>query len=90
LHFYLCAKALRSCRFWGYYWHAWNAFYDPGYYRTTKTYKVETNAYSTKRDQLIWSSLTTSANPVNVEKLMDDCANVVFKEMKKQGFITGV
>jgi len=77
-------------RFWGYYWNAWNAFYDPGYYRTTKTYTVETNVYSLKRDQLIWSSTTSSVDPANVQKLMNASANVVFKEMKKQGFLQGV
>jgi hypothetical protein len=77
-------------RFWGYYWNAWNAFYDPGYYKTTKTYTVETNVYSLKRDKLIWSSTTTSVDPSNVDKLMDATAQVVYKEMKKQGFISGV
>jgi hypothetical protein len=78
-------------RFWGYYWHAWNAFYDPGYYRTTKTYTVETNVYSLKRDnKLIWSGTTTTVNPSNVSRLMDASANAVYKEMKKEGFITGV
>ncbi|HEY0271874.1 MAG TPA: hypothetical protein VGC22_01760 [Chitinophaga sp.] len=77
-------------RFWGYYWNAWNAYYSPGYYQTTKTYKVETNVYSLKRDKLIWSGLTTSTDPANLDKLMRASATTVFKEMKKQGFITGI
>ncbi|HEY8920038.1 MAG TPA: hypothetical protein VIM87_26550 [Chitinophaga sp.] len=77
-------------RFWGYYWNAWNAYYNPGYYRTTKTYTVETNVYSLIRDKLIWSSTTKSVDPSNLDKLMDASAKVVFDEMKKQGFITGV
>jgi hypothetical protein len=77
-------------RFWGYYWNAWSAYYNPGYYRTTKKYSVETNVYSLKRDKLVWSSTTTSVDPANLDKLMDASAQVVYKEMKKQGFISGV
>ena len=77
-------------RFWGYYWNAWNAFYDPGYYRTTRTYTVETNVYSLKRDKLIWSGTTTSVDPSGLDKLMKASVNAVYKEMKKQGFITGI
>jgi hypothetical protein len=77
-------------RFWGYYWNAWNAFYDPGYYKTTKTYTVETNVYSLKQDKLIWSGITSTVDPSGVDKLMKASANAVYKEMKKQGFITGI
>lgn len=76
--------------YWRYYWRAWNSFYDPGYYRTTKTYTVETNVYSLKSDKLVWSGLTTSVDPANVDKLMNASAKAVYKEMKKQGFLTGV
>jgi len=77
-------------RFWGYYWNAWNAYYDPGYYRTTKKYTVETNVYSLKRDKLIWSGITTSVDPADVDKLMNAAAATVYKEMQKEGFITGI
>ncbi|RFM32291.1 DUF4136 domain-containing protein [Chitinophaga silvisoli] len=77
-------------RFWGYYWNAWNAFYDPGYYKTTRTYRVETNVYSLKRDKLIWSGITSTVDPSGVDKLMKSSSKAVYKEMKKQGFITGV
>lgn len=77
-------------RFWGYYWNAWNAFYDPGYYKTTRTYRVETNVYSLKRDKLIWSGVTSTVDPSGVNKLMQSASNTVYKEMKKEGFITGI
>lgn len=77
-------------RFWRYYWNAWSAYYDPGYYRTTKTYTVETNVYSLKSDKLIWSGLTTTVDPSNVDKLMNASAKAVYNEMKKQNFITGI
>lgn len=77
-------------RFWGYYWNAWNAFYDPGYYKTTRTYRVETNVYSLKRDKLIWSGVTSTVDPSGVNKLMMAASKTVYKEMEKEGFITGI
>jgi hypothetical protein len=74
-------------RFWGYYWNYSNAFYDQGHYQTTKTYTVETNVYSFRQDKLVWSGITTSVDPSDLNKLMDATAETVFKEMKKQGFI---
>ena len=75
-------------RFWRYYWSSWNSFYQPGYYETTKTYTVVTNVYSFTRDKLIWSGVTSSVNPENVDKLMNAVAKEVFKKMKEEGFVT--
>ncbi len=74
-------------RFWPYYWNTRRNFYQPGYYETTKKYTVETNVYSLLRDKLVWSGLTSSADPGNVEKLMQAVAKEVYKKMKKEGFI---
>lgn len=74
-------------RFWGYYWRSWNSFYEPGYYETTKNFTVETNVYSLTRDKLVWSGISRSSDPENVQKLMDAVAGEVFKKMKKEGFV---
>ncbi|WP_301922685.1 hypothetical protein [Ferruginibacter sp.] len=74
-------------RFWPYYWNIRNSFYQPGYYETTKKYTVETNVYSLLRDKLIWSGITSSSDPKNVEKLMHSVAKEVYKKMKKEGFV---
>ena len=77
-------------RFWGYYWNYYNNFYNQGHYETTKKFTIETNVYSLKRDKLIWSGITSSVDPANVGKLMNATAGRVFKEMKKEGFVTGI
>jgi len=74
--------------FWPYYWNSFNTFYTPGHYSTTKVYSVETSVFSFPKDKLVYSALTTSSNPENVEKLMEDVSKVVFKEMVKEGFVT--
>lgn len=74
-------------KFWGYYRNSWNNFYRPGYYESTKKYTVETNVYSLLRDKLVWSGLTSTVDPGNVEKLIQSTAGAVFARMKKEKFI---
>ena len=75
-------------RFWPYYWNSWPYYYQPGYYETTKTFTVETNVYTFPNDKLIWSGITTSVDPKNVDKLMQASAKAVYKKMTEEGFIT--
>jgi hypothetical protein len=77
-------------KFWGYYWNAWSAYYDPEYYKTTKRYNVETNVYSLRRDKLIWSGVTSSVDASNVNQLIEVAAMTVYKQMQREGFITGI
>ncbi|MFT3822350.1 MAG: hypothetical protein QM731_00470 [Chitinophagaceae bacterium] len=74
-------------RFWPYYWNAYPYYFQPGYYESTKTFTVETNVYSFNSDKLVWSGITTSVDPQNVDKLMDATAKVVYKKMKEEKFI---
>lgn len=74
-------------RFWPYFWTSWGAYSNPGYFSTTKTFTIETNVYSFVKDKLIWSSLTSSVDPQNAEKLMDAVSKEVYRKMKKEGFV---
>ena len=76
--------------FYGYYYNSFNRFYDPGYYQTTKTYLVETNIYSLKQDKLIFSAVTSTANPENLDKLTNAVTKSVYQKIKSEGFITGL
>lgn len=70
-----------------YYYRNWPFYSNPSYYFTTKTYTVETNVYSIKEDKIIWTALTETTNPNGVDKMMNDIASVVYKRMKKEGFV---
>jgi len=74
--------------FSGYYYRSWSYFSYPGYYSTTKTYTVETNVYSIKEDRIIWSGLTETTDPEGVDKMTAEITKVVFRKMKKEGFIS--
>lgn len=72
---------------WGYYRYAWPMYYDPGYYTTDKTYYVEVNVYSTRKEGLIWSGITSTMNPTSRSDLFGSVINAVSKRMKKEGFL---
>ena len=74
--------------FSGYYFRSWSYYRNPDRYITTKTYTVETNVYSLKEDKIIWSGLTETTNPEGVQKMTEEVADVVFKNMVKEGFIS--
>jgi len=74
--------------FSGYYHRSYNYYNNPGYYSITKLYVVEVNVYSIKEDKIIWSGLTETTDPDGVKTMTEEIAEVVFKKMKKEGFIT--
>jgi hypothetical protein len=61
--------------------------YDPGYTRIDTYVRVETNVYSVADDKLLWASASRTTNPSSVRDLVDDTAEAVAKEMKKQGLL---
>jgi hypothetical protein len=71
----------------GYYRIAWPAFYSPGYYTTDKTYNVEVNVYSSKRNKLIWSATTSTMNPNGNEELFAKVIKTIKDKMDKEGFL---
>lgn len=74
--------------FGGYYRRSWQYYSTPGQYNTTKTFNVETNVYSLKENKIVWSALTESVNPDGVEQMTAEIADVVYKKMLKEGFVS--
>lgn len=74
--------------FSGYLYRSWNYYSTPGYYSTTKTYTIETNVYSIQSDKIIWTALTKTTDPTGVEKMTSEIADIIYKKMLKEGFIT--
>lgn len=73
--------------FGSYYGSAYGGYNDPGYYKENKIYSVETNLYSLKENKLIWSGVTNTVNPSDLDKMIAQIGKVVTEEMKKQGFL---
>lgn len=64
-------------------------YYDPGYYKETTYYMVETNVFSLKANKLIWTGTTKSSETSSQDLglLVDSIIATVMTEMKKDGFI---
>ena len=71
--------------YWGYHSMYYGAYYDPGYYREDVTYVVECILYSFDKNQLLWTGLTSTVNPSNREKSVDDIVQAVFEQMQRDG-----
>lgn len=73
--------------FYPYYDGSAMVFNDPEYMSKHDVYAVESNFYSLKTNKLIWSSITTSIDPKNVDKMVASIGKLISSEMKKQGFL---
>jgi hypothetical protein len=72
----------------GPYWgHGWGMAYEPGSLTTDTYVSVETTLYSMPGDKLLWASTSRTANPSNIDSLVNEVAEATAKEMKKQGFL---
>jgi hypothetical protein len=73
---------------YGRYYSYGAGFYStPGYYTTDKNYFVETTIYSVNQDKLIWSCTSKTVNPTNIDKTVNEIADVVAERMRKDGFL---
>lgn len=70
-----------------YYGYAWNRAYDPGYLRTDRLLRVETNVYSIADNKLIWTGISETFNPENTVKLVADVARAVAKDLESKGLL---
>jgi hypothetical protein len=73
--------------FRGYYRYTWPVVYDPGYLRTDRIARVETNLYSLAEDKLIWAGVSETFNPKNAVSLVGDVARSVAKDLKAKGLL---
>jgi hypothetical protein len=74
-------------RFGGYYSMYSPMMYSPGYYDTEKNYYAEINLYDTEKQNLLWSAQSKTTNPTQMQKDVYDFAEVVVKQMIKEGII---
>jgi hypothetical protein len=75
--------------FWsdGYYGYTSAAIFNPGYVRTDTIVTVETLVYSLAQDKLVWAGRSTTKNPRQVGKFVQDLTAKVASELKKVGLI---
>lgn len=73
--------------YWGYGGYGWYGGYwgSPGYAYPETIYRIETNAYSLKTNQLVWSALTRTDDPENARSLIKDTTKVIAGQLTERG-----
>ena len=63
--------------------------YSPDYFREEKKVRVETNLYlvSSSDGELVWTAITDTFNPTNVDKSINGLIKVVIRRMRDDGVL---
>jgi hypothetical protein len=72
---------------WGFYSASWPMAYDAGYVRQDELVDVETCIYSVKEGKLLWAGTTESTNPGDVRRTVEEIADAVAEELRREGLI---
>jgi hypothetical protein len=72
--------------FYGYYGAVYPVVYSPGYLKEEKKVRIETNLYavSSGEGELVWTCITDTFNPSNVDKAIDRLVKLVVKQMQSE------
>jgi len=73
--------------YYGWYGMNYGGFYQPGYYIEDKNYIIETNVFSVSQDKLLWSGVTSTLNPTDINRTVDEVWDAVVTRMKREKFI---
>lgn len=72
---------------WGYWGHAWDEVYAPGYLVTDRVVEAEILVYSLPRDALLWAGRSRTANPEGVAELVRSVAAATREVMAREGLL---
>ena len=70
-----------------YYGYGASMYSSPGYYTTDKNYFIETTIFTAEPNKLVWTGTTKTVNPSKIEKAVNEIADAVTAQMKKDGFL---
>lgn len=73
--------------FYDYYMGFYPMAYDPGYFTTTRTYKIVTNIYNAETNKLIWSATSESQDPSNRTSAAEAVEKTMVKRLEKDGLV---
>ena len=73
--------------FYGFYGYGWGMAYSPGYMTTSTIVSVETNVYDLRSDELVFSGLTDTTNPTQVQGMVNEIADAVSSKLRSEGLI---
>ncbi len=73
--------------YYGHYGRVGVPIYDPGYYRSDTYVKVETSLYNVAKGKLLWSGVSETLNPSQVDGMIQGIVEAAGKRLENDGLI---
>jgi len=73
--------------YYSYYSYRYGYLYDPGYYVQENVYFIEGNLYDMKTEKLVWNVQSKSYEPANLQEFGQAYAELVIKQLVKEGLL---
>ena len=73
--------------FWGYYNYMGPTMWDPGFYVTDTTYKVETRIFDLKSGRLVWGGMSDTMNPTDAQMAATELAKAIGEDLRASGLV---
>lgn len=74
-------------RYKNYYQYSYEIINEPGYFKTDKTYRLESNLYRTSDAELVWSSHSKTVNPETVDEGVTSVSQAVAGKLLEEGLL---
>lgn len=73
--------------YYGYYGHVGSFVYEPGYLRTDTYVKVETTLYDVRRRRMLWSGVSETWNPDDIDEVVEGIVQAARRRLADQGLL---
>lgn len=73
--------------YYGFYATTFTEVHKPGYFETSKTFRLETNLYSAATNDLVWTAQSETIDPKSVDDLLGSMTSTVAERLRSEGFI---
>lgn len=73
--------------FYGFYGTTFTQVHKPGYFETSKTFRLETNLYSVATNDLVWTAQSETIDPKSLPDLLGSMTAAVAKRLESEGLI---
>ncbi len=73
--------------YYGYYGSSYSVVHEPGYFKSNKTFRLETNLYAASDSGLVWSGQSETLNPESVADVIGSMTATVAEKLRTEGLI---
>ncbi len=73
--------------YYGFYGTTYAKVHEPGYFKTSTTFRLETNLYSVANSGLVWSGQSETVNPESIPDARASMTAAVAKKLKEEKLI---